>query len=1007
MVLHRQGQLWAPGPNVGVQPPVPAQPGVEDVGVREDVGGDGNVDGGQLPPTQALPAEADLPSMEVLHSTWIPTHKWCPKAARGEFARELGSLWRRLCENPDDVRLWCLEAMFARAILPAGRGPREADAYSQARVVKERLRRWRGGEHKLLWEEAVQLTKQPKKKSKKRRKEGEVEEEDSQLKRNAERATVLAQEGQYTRALQALTSAGMASDTRATREAMKAKHPPARGEPQPAPTTDYPQISFSQEEVEKAARKFRRGSAPGPSGMRPEHLTVILQSAPGRRNSAVQELTRLVTVMAGGAVPQNVAPYLCGARLHAAAKKSGGIRPIAVGNLLRRLVGKCAATKLQDRAAAHFSPHQLGVGVRGGCEAIVHTVRRALDENPDLWCLQADFQNAFNLIDRGIALEEVERVFPEVLAWVTTCYGQPSQLLFGETSIWSQLGVHQGDPLAALIFSLVLHPLVLAIQERVPTIKLNAWYLDDGTMVGKVEELEQVVDILVQEGPARGLVLSTAATVTAPDKPKTTVWSPAAVGGEGDPLAKGLERVKESGITLLGAPVGSQEFMAREVKRKVEKVEEITGMLPLLQDAHTEFVLLRSCLGLPKISFTLRTTDTSGMGELLGDFDRVTREGLTRILGAPLSDQAWQQAKLPTALGGMGLRGAVDHAPAAFAASVFDSKSLSQSLLGEPLAEGEEAEEPAAAEGEEAEEPPLVLPPPALAALSATLGENITEEELMGMRQRKLGEKVDLHLHRCLLESLEQDQREKARLSSLTLPHVGDWLNVAPVKTLGLHLRSAEFVLVAKYRLGLPVFAKDGPCPACLRPSDALGDHAMCCGFGGERISRHNHLRDALYETAVAAGLGPVKEGRALLPGDDRRPADILVPNWAGGRDAAMDVTVVTPLQTATVAEAAVTPGYALTFAYQRKIRGAAEDCRREGIAFLPLVVESLGGWHSAAEAEVRKLGAALARQSGQEESEVLRHLWGRLGLLLQRGNAAILGNRLPTHPPPAVDGFH
>ena len=431
----------------------------------------------------------------------------------------------------------------------------------------------------------------------------------------------------------------------------------------------------------------------------------------------------------------------------------------------------------------------------------------------------------------------------------------------------------------------------------------------------------------------------------------------------------------------------------------MEKVEEITGLLPMLQDAHTEFVLLRSCLGLPKISFTLRTTDTSGMSEILADFDRVTREGLTRILGAPLSHQAWQQAKLPTKFGGMGVRGAEDHAPAAFAASVFDSQSLSQSLLSEPLLlEGNDADEGAA----------RVLPPRALAALCVTLGENITEEELIGIRQRKLGEKVDQHLHRRLLDDLDEaEQREKARLSSLTLPHAGDWLNVAPLKTLGLHLRSAEFVLVAKYRLGIPVFARDGPCPACLRPSDALGDHAMCCGFGGERISRHNHLRDALHETAVAAGLGPVKEGRALLPGDDRRPADILVPNWAGGRDAAMDVTVVTPLQAATVAEAAVTPGYALNFAYQRKVRGVAEDCRREGIAFLPLVAESLGGWHSAAEAEVRKLGSALARHSGQEEGEVLRHLWGRLGLLLQRGNAAILGNRLPTHAPPPVDGFH
>ena len=58
------------------------------------------------------------------------------------------------------------------------------------------------------------------------------------------------------------------------------------------------------------------------------------------------------------------------------------------------------------------------------------------------------------------------------------------------------------------------------------------------------------------------------------------------------------------------------------------------------------------------------------------------------------------------------------------------------------------------------------------------------------------------------------------------------------------------------------------------------------------------------------------------------------------------------------------------------------------------------------AEAEVKKLGAALARHNGQDEGEVLRHLWGRLAVLLQRGNAAILGNRVPTHPAPQVDGF-
>ena len=162
----------------------------------------------------------------------------------------------------------------------------------------------------------------------------------------------------------------------------------------------------------------------------------------------------------------------------------------------------------------------------------------------------------------------------------------------------------------------------------------------------------------------------------------------------------------------------------------------------------------------------------------------------------------------------------------------------------------------------------------------------------------------------------------------------------------------------------------------------------------GERISRHNALRDAFFDTAASAGLAPVKEGRFLLPGDDRRPADVLLSHWVGGRDAALDVTVVHPLQDATMPNAATTPGFALTFAHDRKIRGAEEDCRRQGIAFIPMVAESFGGWHSAAEQEVKKLGTltALARHTGQEEGEAVSHLWGRLGSTAAKGQCSYFG---------------
>ena len=94
-------------------------------------------------------------------------------------------------------------------------------------------------------------------------------EEERQAKRNAERARTLAQDGQYTKACQALNSAGMAPDSEATRAALQAKHPPADAAPAPAPPTQHPQLTFTMKEVEKAARRFRKGSAPGPSGWRP------------------------------------------------------------------------------------------------------------------------------------------------------------------------------------------------------------------------------------------------------------------------------------------------------------------------------------------------------------------------------------------------------------------------------------------------------------------------------------------------------------------------------------------------------------------------------------------------------------------------------------------------------------------------------------------------------------------------------------------------------------------
>ena len=116
-------------------------------------------------------------------------------------------------------------------------------------------------------------------------------------------------------------------------------------------------------------------------------------------------------------------------------------------------------------------------------------------------------------------------------------------------------------------------------------------------------------------------------------------------------------------------------------------------------------------------------------------------------------------------------------------------------------------------------------------------------------------------------------------------------------------------------------------------------------------------------------------------------------------------MTVINPLQELTREGAAAKPGHAADVAYQRKMNGAAEDCRAQGIVFLPLAAETFGGWHEVAVVQVKKLASALARHNGQEEGEVAGHIWSRLGVLLQRGNAMLMANRIPSFPAPPTDG--
>ena len=91
----------------------------------------------------------------------------------------------------------------------------------------------------------------------------------------------------------------------------------------------------------------------------------------------------------------------------------GGVRPFAVGEVIRRLIAKCIAREANSDVADLFNTKQLGVAVKGGAEGIVHATRvsfEKLQRSKDSGILQIDFKNAFNSVKKKQGFESSRKI---------------------------------------------------------------------------------------------------------------------------------------------------------------------------------------------------------------------------------------------------------------------------------------------------------------------------------------------------------------------------------------------------------------------------------------------------------------------------------------------------------------------------------------------------------------------------------------------------------------------
>ena len=131
---------------------------------------------------------------------------------------------------------------------------------------------------------------------------------------------------------------------------------------------------------------------------------------------------------------------------------------------------------------------------------------------------------------------------------------------------------------------------------------------------------------------------------------------------------------------LLGTPLGPAAHCEATLLRRVHKVLDILSKLGDLQDSQMEATLLRSCLALPKVTYVLRTCPPDHIETALSAFDDNLRQALSDLAGSPLSDWSWLKASLPSSLGGLSLRRASLHAPAAYIGSFHQNKPFFQLL---------------------------------------------------------------------------------------------------------------------------------------------------------------------------------------------------------------------------------------------------------------------------------------------------------------------------------------
>ena len=243
----------------------------------------------------------------------------------------------------------------------------------------------------------------------------------------------------------------------------------------------------------KNSARLTKGSA-GPSGLDSEHYKTIFLSRKNKNESKnLREQIALFAKKIATTIvdPSALEPYLV-CRL-IPLNRNPGVRPIGIGEVLRRIVGKAIGWVLKPDIQAAAGPLQASTGLKGGAEAAIHSMRTIFENDDTEAVILVDAENAFNCLNRKVALHNMRYICPPFATILINTYRSPSRLIVsGKHEITSREGTTQGDNLAMSFYVLGISPLIQRLKNTAPPIN-QIWLADDVTGAGKLEDAKNLV----------------------------------------------------------------------------------------------------------------------------------------------------------------------------------------------------------------------------------------------------------------------------------------------------------------------------------------------------------------------------------------------------------------------------------------------------------------------------------------------------------------------------------